>query len=650
VETRVEDVERRVRDGRARIALGVGLPAGWIAHDLIVFAGAGRPELAFALLPFSAVLMILGGLLGRVAGARTLLVLALLAAAGFVLWPPAEGARPNQVEVWWPRAILLLGIAFTVVDLGRAQTPFLDRVGALRIGVFLGVAACMLVARRRGIRDELEWSVFLPALVALPIGLLPAAVPRRALTALLVLAPVVWQAWWFWPSLRPDRPDLAPPTARADAGAPDLLLIVLDTVRADHLGSYGYERDTTPELDAWTRRAFTRYTSARSTSSWTLPSHASLFTGLLPGEHGSVYALRRGKPLDPEVPTLAGILREHGYRTAAVMSNSGYLRSYTYGLERGYEHYDDRLAGMVGDYLALSQLAGASLRHGHLGYRDARVITDAALDWLDTDAAREGPWFLTLNYMDVHEPNLPVAPWDELFSEEKPLDPLHPERELQVLQYDRELAYLDRHVGRLLDALDADGRLDDTVVIVTSDHGEALGDRGFVWHGWVLYESLVRVPLLVKPVGGRDASVVDTDVTSADVFRMALELVGIEPPDPPGAELPVVAELHVHPAEKNVPRKKRLYPHIRSGTLLAWKEGTVKWIVSQEGEVEAYDLAVDPDERDPLALTPDEVESALTRARAWWNAHPVEDAGGPGGRIQVDADTLRRLDALGYGG
>ena len=428
--------------------------------------------------------------------------------------------------------------------------------------------------------------------------------------------------------------------------APDVVLIVLDTVRASRLAPYGHPRLTTPNLDAFARHHAVRYTNARSTSSWTLPSHASLFTGLMPAQHGATHpragadpehtvesAALPAQPLRPDVPTLASILRARGYRTGAVLANSAYLDP-LFGLARGFEHYDARPGGFVRQYLPLAQLAGGPLRAGHLLYRDAKTITDLALDWIDATDGR--PLFLALNYMDAHSPCLPPPPFDTLFGPpaREPLELLAHERRDQ---YDRALVYLDSELARLLERLERD----DALVVITSDHGEALGDHGYWSHSWVLYDPVVKVPLYVKPLGPRAAEEVAAPVTSADVFHLVLGELGI-PVEPAPRDPGLVAEWY---QVEHVPTSPVLADKHVARDLLAWIEGQRKVIVASTGEVEVYDLALDPGERTPLAIGDDERQALLERARAWWAANPPP----VWERAEVlDADDLERLHQLGY--
>jgi arylsulfatase A-like enzyme len=333
------------------------------------------------------------------------------------------------------------------------------------------------------------------------------------------------------------------------------------------------------------------------------------------------------------VPTLAEILRARGYRTGAVLANSAYLDP-RFGLVRGFEHYDARPGGLVREYLPLAQLAGGPLRAGHLLYRDAKTITDLALAWID--AADGRPMFLVLNYMDAHSPCLPPPPFDELFAPpaREPLEQLNHERRDQ---YDRALSYLDSELARLLERLERD----DALVVITSDHGEALGDHGYWSHSWVLYDPVVKVPLYVKPLGPRPAEEDPTPVTGADVFHLVLEELGI-PRGPAARDPGLVAEWY---QVEHVPTAPVLADKFVARDLLAWVEGQRKIIVASTGQVEVYDLALDPGERAPLAIDDSQRRALFERAQAWWAANPppVWDSA-----ELLGAQDLERLRLLGY--
>ena len=317
-----------------------------------------------------------------------------------------------------------------------------------------------------------------------------------------------------------------PPPPRS---APNVLLIVWDTVRARNVGLYGHNRPTTPNLQrlaargAWFRHAF-------STSSWTLPSHASMFTGRWPHELSAGWKT----PLDDREPTLAGRLSSLGYDTAGFVANLDYLGRET-GVARGFAHYDDypitvrdvftRYIGLGRklDTFSIAMLVD-KLWGGRTGARPlvpisrehARRRPDidrAFLNWHSWQRERDRPFFAFLNYNEAHTPyevpdgspgGFGIRPesWHDRLVLHKWITRNRPDaapRNIQMASdvYDDCIAYLDRRLGSLLDELGGAAGSDNTVVIVTSDHGEHLGDHRLFFHGCSLYRQLVEVPLVV---------------------------------------------------------------------------------------------------------------------------------------------------------
>jgi arylsulfatase A-like enzyme len=359
------------------------------------------------------------------------------------------------------------------------------------------------------------------------------------------------------------------------ADSPNVLLIVLDTVRADHLNLYGYPRATSRALERLAERGI-RFDEARATAPWTLPSHASMFSGRWPHELGVNWQT----PLGGNYPMLAEYLGSRGYATAGFVANTEYC-SYDTGLGRGFTHYEDfeldlphlrplRLATLahwawegvssLGMFLSQSFPAGRFLPGLKwlvaTGRKDAGLINREFLDWL-TDRPEPGrPFFAFLNYFDAHSPYLPpegarfrfgmrprtLADFlllDELF---KPIDKarLKPSyRELVGASYDNCLAYLDDRLGELFETLHRRGVLDRTLVIVTADHGEELGGHGLYEHGESLYRPEIRVPLLVVlPSGHRSPVVVPETVSLRDLPATVVDLVGLAAGSPfPGRSL-----------------------------------------------------------------------------------------------------------------
>jgi arylsulfatase A-like enzyme len=316
----------------------------------------------------------------------------------------------------------------------------------------------------------------------------------------------------------------------APADARNVLLIVWDTVRAANLSLHGYGRPTTPYLERLAARGV-RFDHAFATSSWTLPSHASLFTGHWPHEQTADWT----SPLDQSHLTLAEHLGSHGYDTAGFVANLDYCGRQT-GLARGFVHYEDypiNVTEIFARYLGLGRRIDLislgflvnSLFGGHSGHsipilplskehaKSGEAIDRAFLDWLLWQQTRGRPFFAFLNYVDAHPPyevsdlstrpfGLRPSSWRDLsiLSRWNELDKTRlPPRDVQMAIdiYDDCIGYLDRRLAALLNELKERGVLEDTLVIVTSDHGEHLGDHRLFFHGCSLYRQLVEVPLVI---------------------------------------------------------------------------------------------------------------------------------------------------------
>ena len=335
--------------------------------------------------------------------------------------------------------------------------------------------------------------------------------------------------------------------------APNVLLLVLDTVRAISLSLYGYHRETTPELTRWAARGVV-FTRAYSTSPWTLPSHASMMTGRWMHEMSADWMV----PLDRSYPTLAEVLGSRGYRTGGFVANTDYA-SAEVGLDRGFGKFEDYTLD-PGQMLRSATLWRAVARiepirriignHDNLGRRTAPEISQAFLRWLDRDPAR--PFFGFLNYYDAHRPYFPPGEWPSRFgtpgvelnpryrredgSEPNPA----PERIQGAIDaYDNSIAYLDSEIGKLLDELDRRGVLGRTMVIITSDHGEEFFEHGLWDHGNSLYHPSVHVPLLVIAPGRAPAGVRSTaPVSIRSLPRTVVELLQLPGESPfPGTSL-----------------------------------------------------------------------------------------------------------------
>jgi arylsulfatase A-like enzyme len=342
----------------------------------------------------------------------------------------------------------------------------------------------------------------------------------------------------------------------APAGAPNVLLIVIDTARARNFSLYGYARPTTPRLDglAATGAVFER---ALSTAPWTLPSHGSMFTGRWAHEMSADWR----QPLDTSDSTLAEALAAHGYLTAGFVANTGY-GSREHGLARGFAHYEDYpiSLGQVAHSSALLRTIANNFRlrtlvknDEHLNRVSADEVNHRFLGWLAAaDLAR--PFFAFLNYYDVHGPYLPPPPFDTRFGPFLPggkLSPIHRwnfqpgaptpsprEVDTEKAAYDGALAYVDQRVGALLDELRRRGVLAKTLVIVTSDHGEEFGEHGVFDHGNSLYLASLHVPLVIWYPPRVPAGRVAAPVSLRDLPATVLDVTGLRTARPfPGESL-----------------------------------------------------------------------------------------------------------------
>jgi len=391
----------------------------------------------------------------------------------------------------------------------------------------------------------------------------------------------------------------------------NVLLITLDTLRADHVGAYGSTRGTTPAIDALAARGV-RFAEAGSTVPLTLPSHATILSGALPLHHG---LRNNGLGSFPEDrPTLATLLSDRGYRTAAFVG--AFVLDHRFGLNRGFSLYDDEIPRdpTLGDHLEAE--------------RRADLVVERALTWLAAKDAR--PFFAWVHLYDPHAPYTPPEPFRSRFA---------------ASPYDGEIAFADQQVQRLLAALEQSGEREKTIVVVTGDHGESLGEHGEQTHGLLLYEPTLRVPLVVSAPGLLDPHVVRTPVSLADVTPTLAGLM--ELPFAPADGRDLSASLR----DRKEPAAADLYAETEYPALFGWsgltamRHGNYKLISSSEREL--YDLGRDPredrnifdEQRRVTRSLEDKVKALLatTNTSSGANAAP-------------DAETMAKLASLGYVG
>jgi arylsulfatase A-like enzyme len=624
----------------------------------------------------------------------------------------------------WAAAVFLVPVAgsLAVASLSRQFSPlawkglvFASAVGAAGIwwakgsrrvspvaaaaaGALLGAEVCRLrVDAWRGFAtppgDLLRGAAV--ALIAVALMVLARRLPRAwrwptATTSLaasvvfLALAQVMGLGGWRAPAIKPPASMPASPTT------PPVVLIVLDTVRADHLKAYGYARDTMPRLERFAREEGVLVRRATSNYPASLETHASIFTGLFPGNHGAHRFLRRHwsqpwsrlglYPLPTGLSTLAERLRERGYWTVGLSGNCGPLVP-AFGLDRGFTWYDARpndlrrrspwgvLTTTATDagVFARSSILARSEFFSPLTYRRAGAVTKEALAAID--AAAERPFFLFLNYFDAHEPYYPLfANRDRFPGRRWDLDPLGlsvaTKREVQEgardltteesahlnALYDAQLASIDAELARVLERLKRHPRWSEMTVIITADHGEALGEHRLLGHVVSVYDEMLHVPLVVKEpstaltAGVDPHSLQDRHVQSVDLFPMLLRAGGVEPPQGIDGVAwgrtggPAFAWAF---ADRMSARQKptRFDQHLRSVEKDGWK-----LIQAEKHEFELYDLAQDPNELHNQASARPELVSAL---QALWTT-PLEPAEKDRTLSEASPEILERLRSLGY--
>ena len=445
-----------------------------------------------------------------------------------------------------------------------------------------------------------------------------------AVAAFGVLAAAGWWAWLH--------------TRKAPL---NVILISIDTLRADHLGCYGYERPTSPTLDALATNAV-QFASVTAPSPWTLPSHATLLTGLYPHNHG---VKNYGTRLDEKTPTIASVLAAKGYLTKAIVNH--HFLGPNFGLMRGFE-----------DFEYVSEWSDDPDERRLIDRGD--LITQKALDWL---AQTDSPFFLFLHYFDLHSDYAARPEYRALFAGDYagPIDGTNEQllsiranrvrleaadRDHLVALYDAEIRQLDDQLARLMRWLDEQGLSERTLLVVTSDHGEEFMEHGSVLHGRTMYQEVIAIPLLVRGPGIPRGTRVAQNVSLADVAPTLLDVLGLSIPR--GIDGRSVAAYWEHP--------DRLHPDHLTFAEADWmnaqpdikrmvRRGTHKLHLDRMTDAtELYDVADDPHEQHDLGPQQvDRVRALRADLAAFARVErPAVTIAPPAG------DVLDRLRALGY--
>jgi len=527
--------------------------------------------------------------------------------------------------------------------------------------------------------------------------------------AAALLAVSVAVQWFSRHDVHPEgsfRLPLASDKGRATGGGPpNVVLVVFDALRVDRLGCYGYERPTSPHLDAFAADAVV-FTRVISPGAWTVPSHASLFTGLYPSQHGARFGLGR-LWLDEGFVTLAELLRNRGYQTMALSNNPivSPITNLTQGFERCAVPRDLHVSAgaimlpfyvrFLGRFEPLGNLFGRWFIEDPGG----RATTQMVRRWL-ADRDRSRPFFLFINYMETHDPYQPPAAYRRRFV--RPEDtsrsywsglnddtirwpyalagkPLYTPRDIRILSdlYDARVREADDRFADLMHVLAAEVNLDETILVVVSDHGENLGDHGLIGHQFSIHNTLIHVPLIVRWPGVLKPRRVDDLVQSFDIFPTILSWTGTEirqsakvmarilptatqpttrPPTQESARQAFAEYLSWPDSELQMVR--RLDPSFDPSrwqvALRAIFDGPYKQIerTGPSGtSFELFDLSEDPGEKHNLAHVDPATRDRLARQLAVWHHsfRPFDPKQFTGPRdSRLEDEQRRRLRDLGY--
>lgn len=399
---------------------------------------------------------------------------------------------------------------------------------------------------------------------------------------------------------------------------PNILLITLDTVRADRIGCYGYAGARTPNMDGLAAQGI-RFSKAYTPVPITLPSHSVMFTGNYPMQTGMHDF--SGNRLNPKQATLASVLRGRGYATGGVTGAA--VLDARFGLHSGFDYYYDEF-----DFSRLDETNLDAME------RPANQVVDRGLDWLRTNGGR--PFFLWLHLYDPHHPFQPPPPYREQF---------------RAQPYDGEIAFVDAQIGRVLEHLKQTKLYDRTLIIVVADHGEGLGEHSEETHGFFIYNSTMHVPWIIKPAAGTGTAsrVVDAPVSLVDLMPTALGLLGVPvPAGTQGRSLVPVMQGKADKEPQNLYMESYL-PRIHFN----WSElrgvvfGRYKFIDAPKPEL--FDLTTDPGETRNLYATRRAVANELRKRLAQTiQQHSASSAKESAEQTAVDPILSERLKSLGY--
>jgi arylsulfatase A-like enzyme len=431
-------------------------------------------------------------------------------------------------------------------------------------------------------------------------------------------------------------------TAPVAHGRPNVLLVTLDTTRVDRFGCYGYSKPTTPNFDALARDGV-QFDLAITTSATTPVSHSSILSGLNNYQHGVRVILgSSGYRLPDVVPTLATVLKDNGWETGAFLSS--FPVSKHFGFDRGFDVFDSGVEDAGADKFSTDGRWEVPANQ-----RRSDETTDVFLKWLEP---RRKPFFAWIHYWDPHDPHL--LPPEELLAKFPPDGGRRPHPKLDT--YDAEVAYVDQNFGRVIEALKLSGRYDNTIIVITSDHGEGLGDHDWMNHR-LLYQEQIHAPLLLHAPGIPKGRRVPDLVRIIDIYPTVLDLLSVPPPQPVQGRsmMPLVRG---EPDEPRIAYADQLNKWDQNARMIDKRpydeliycamdrEWKLIYRDTHPDQSLLYHIAVDPREESNVLGQYPEQASRLKKLLDEFDGYrriPFPAGGN-------DAEALKRLEALGYAG
>lgn len=628
-----------------------------------------------------------GAAAGLIAGALTGIV-----EAGWLVG--RAGDLKEGIAFWWGPAVYglcFVGVGLGVAGVGLFLSLLRDRFWSAKtlFGLSLGgalAAAALVIGRFRFKQDVLgemplttaqNLTVMLIAagiaLAGLVVGWIALSVVRgnrktgaiaavAAYLAIVIIGVVL-------STTRVSAAKEIDFTPVSGLSAPNIVLIAVDTLRADYLKVYDPEaKANTPAIDAL-RADSILYDKCFAQSSWTKASFATIFSGRYPENHNAV---SKGSVLPESVTTFPEMLKDHGYYTQGFCNNPNIAATYNY--DQGFVEYaylNPRYLFFAGQsaekmtlYKTLRQVYN-KLMGGRINVRDfyqpADTVTASGLSWLDSQSRpKDSPFFLFLHYMDPHDPYMDHDNPGTGYARVRLGDKIDPDKMKQTLQdaYIGEIEYCDRHIGALIEGLKQRGLYDDSVIVFTSDHGEEFHEHGGWWHGLSLYDEQIGVPLLIKLPGNQNAGETNSFMgRHVDLGPTLLQLARVEADKIADSGMqgqPLFAA--DDPSAFQDVAKGYAYSHLNFEgiELRALRTPSYKLIHSNENKrnykpVELYNVELDPAEQNNLAGAGDPQEAALTQSMEQMRQHATENAAQPEAAV-VDEQTQEQLNNLGYVG